>query len=595
MSAGSSTACIVFIKSIADAGFGTMSVGPGELVGTLLDRACAKYTHWKLNALQMRLFLVAEAGDEPSGAEIGAALELGKMMPLSVNTPVLHGSWLVARPSVSGGAAPTSSASGTTQGPLPPIPLHPMPSPTSPQAKCFLTNDQVGFLPAPATLPCDPSVAAAFCKLLGRVDNNTRGLMTEKTMYASASSLLPAFARRVVDGVGTVSAQALFTTAGLRSRGWEFSPQCQPKLHVCADTSPARPFRPGFNGEVKSAGDGLALEQAAYYTAMDMTRVFFPAVDAHTPCPRRYFTSPPLGFAIVGFPHVAYIVALEWIGKLLVSPLSQPFILESEQHAAAVAGLPDVHYQEPVELGEVAEDSSWLYPNEEPSKLGMVSYHVGTGLFRKLVRGDARTAAQFARMARAYTALADHRFHPEVDGSAASAPQQQRPAALVGLTGLRLLYGAHEVLLEMKELTGRPCNDAELTCSSSSSSGHSILEGVADALAWLAVRGLVYTDLRGPNVLLDGSIPQLLDFDDCVVLESSVCSVEGFKAVLADFVTEEKLLAGFAVRCAAGAFPELEQALGTAFAKFKDYKMEQKIDAGEGGEGESGGIKRPRG
>ena len=469
-----------------------------------------------------------------------------------------------------------------------------MPSPTSEHAKCFLTNDQVGFLCAPATLPFDASVAAAFRKLLERVGGDTRELMKEKAMYVSASSLLPAFARREVRGVGIVSAQALFTAGGLCSGAWRFSPACQPELHVCADTSPTLPYRPGFNGEVKSAGDGLALEQAAYYTAMDMTRVFFPAVDATTPCPRRYFTSPPLGFAIVGFPYVAYLVALEWIGKLLVSPLSQPFILESEQHAAAVAGLPDVRYQEPVELGKAAAAEPWQHPAEHPSRLGRVSWRVDGGLFRKLVRGDARTAAQFARMARAYTALAERCFHPV--GSAASGAQQ-RPAALDGLTGLRLLYGAHEVLVEMRALRGRPCSDAEVTSSSSSSSssGQGVLQGVADALAWLAVRGVVYTDLRGPNVLLEGALPQLVDFDDCVVVEGGgVRSVAGFKAALAAFAAEERLCAGFAVSCAGGAFPQLELALGAAFAQLSGgYATEGDGGYGVGG-GAEGGDKRAR-
>jgi hypothetical protein len=325
---------------------------------------------------------------------------------------------------------------------------------------------------------------------------------------------------------------------------------------------------------------------------MDMTRVFFPAVDAHTPCSRRYFTSPPLGFASVGFPHVAYIVALEWIGKLLVSPLSQPFILESEQHAACMAGLPDMRYQEPVELEEAFAAALWQFPAEpQPSLLGRVCWHVGSGLFYKLVRGDARTAAQFARMARAYTALSERRFHPE--GSAASSAQQ-RPPALGGLTGLRLLYGAHEVLVEMRALSGRPCSDAEVTSSSSSSSGQGVLQQLAEGLAWLAVRGVVYTDLRGPNVLLDGTLAQLVDFDDCIVVERGVCSVAGFKAALAAFAAEEELIAGFAVGCAGGAFPELEQALHTAFAQLQGEKMgdgqgEAMSAEAEGGGGEGGG------
>jgi len=277
------------------------------------------------------------------------------------------------------------------------------------------------------------------------------------------------------------------------------------------------------------------------------------------------------------------------VGKLLVSPLSQPFILESAQHAAALAALPDARYQEPVVLEEAAAAAPWqLLPAEHPSMAGRVSWQVdgAAGVFRKLVRGDARTAAQFARMARAYTALAGPRFQSESEG----------PAALRGLAGLRLLYGAHEVLVEMRALRGRPCSDAEVTCSSSSGQGV-VLQGIAQALAWLAVRGVVYTDLRGPNVLLEAAQPQLVDFDDCVVVEGGVRSVAGYKAALAAFAAEEGLLAGFAVSCSSGCFPDLELALGAAFAqlgKAEDQGQGQGAQGGGGGGGDAGAIKRAR-
>jgi hypothetical protein len=62
------------------------------------------------------------------------------------------------------------------------------------------------------------------------------------------------------------------------------------------------------------------------------------------------------------------------------------------------------------------------------------------------------------------------------------------------------------------------------------------------------------------------------------------------------------LHAGFAVGCAAGAFPELEHALDTAFAQLKDERVgdnqsegqcaEFHVVTGEDAEGEGGGEAR---
>ncbi len=105
MQLGKMASC-VFIKATSDAGFAAMTVELGELAGTLLDRACTKYTHWGLNALQMRLFLVQESGAAvPTTAAIEAALALE---PLAVSAAVARGAWLVAVPT----AAPGGPGSG---------------------------------------------------------------------------------------------------------------------------------------------------------------------------------------------------------------------------------------------------------------------------------------------------------------------------------------------------------------------------------------------------------------------------------------------------------------------------------------------------
>jgi hypothetical protein len=55
----------------------------------------------------------------------------------------------------------------------------------------------------------------------------------------------------------------------------------------------------------------------------------------------RFFRTPPYAFGLAAFPHVGYIIAVEWDGKLLASVVSEPFFLGSNSHEAAVAALPD--------------------------------------------------------------------------------------------------------------------------------------------------------------------------------------------------------------------------------------------------------------
>jgi hypothetical protein len=111
MSASGSITSFVFIKSSADAHFAVMSMELGELAGTMLDRACSKYTHWRLNALEMNLFLVAKAG--VSMPQLLAPDTFKDLEPLSVDVTlesagVSSGAWLVA--------VPTTPASSSSSG-----------------------------------------------------------------------------------------------------------------------------------------------------------------------------------------------------------------------------------------------------------------------------------------------------------------------------------------------------------------------------------------------------------------------------------------------------------------------------------------------
>ena len=118
------------------------------------------------------------------------------------------------------------------------------------------------------------------------------------------------------------------------------------------------------------------------------------------------------------------------------------------------------------------------------------------GKFRKLVRADARSAVRRAQLYAAYARLG------ELWGAAGEAV----PATLV--RGARLLFGAHEVLVEMDAVVGgHAATDDEATGGGHDGGGHGggvVLGAVVEAVAWLAAHGLLYTDVRGPNVLIDG-------------------------------------------------------------------------------------------
>ena len=406
----------------------------------------------------------------------------------------------------------------------------------------FLQGRFAALIDAPVSVHADEAAAAAFASL-ARQCCGARGMMEERQCYVHALAHLPAFAERVGAAEGDISASTLFSVAALRTVAWSFAAKCKPELHVraCVGGAGEPAFRPAFNGELKTAGDGRALEQAAYYTAMDMVRVFFPATAADEPCARRFFARPPLGYALVGFPHVAYFISLEWIGKLLVAPASAPFFLGSAAHAAAAAALPDVRYEDPLPLPGGLD---WLTPSDAAAR-ERTSWCSAGGVFRKLVRSDARSGAGFAAMYRAYARLA--------------AVLPDAPPGLHLVSSVRLTYGAHEVLVEMPAVDGREAADAEVT------SGGSVLDAVAASIVWLARKGVVYVDLRGPNVLLDADgRAWLVDFDDCLDVGGSCDTLRAYEDHLAASAGADAM-ASFAARLCGGFLPAVRQALAAAF------------------------------
>ncbi len=106
---------------------------------------------------------------------------------------------------------------------------------------------------------------------------------------------------------------------------------------------------------------------------------------------------------------------------------------------------------------------------------------------------------------------------------AAAARQVDLPQALLPA---QLLFGFFAVAVEMPFAVGCQPTPEELESDT-------VLRPIAEAIAWLMRKRLVYVDVRSPNIIL--SRPhgdpaaavrrvRLVDYDDCVLLDAGVAS-----------------------------------------------------------------------
>ena len=96
--------------ALAGAGsFAKMEIRAGDDISDLAERACAKFSHWGVNAGQISLYLVAAGGDEePAMEAISAVLSGGGRLGVGWSlsrAEISSGAWLVARKIVDGGAS----------------------------------------------------------------------------------------------------------------------------------------------------------------------------------------------------------------------------------------------------------------------------------------------------------------------------------------------------------------------------------------------------------------------------------------------------------------------------------------------------------
>ena len=339
-------------------------------------------------------------------------------------------------------------------------------------------------------------------------------LLLEHNMYPFLTSFLPAWVngqhRPAHLTKGSLNAKSLFIGVG--------NP---PVLPESLTSSTA--FHPAFNAEakpatsardMKSAGAKMYDELVTYVTLGIVGSMFVAVPEGR----HRFFTRPPVGYGLAALAHVGYLVAVEWVGRLFVSVVSQPFFLGSPEHEAAVAALPDYDYEHSYEDMAFAGIPVLTWPRADGTIRVIWRAEGAEGDdFFKVIRWDSYDADHFKHMLQVYTAL-----------SAAwdACPSDAVPPSLLRA---RMLFGVAEVCVKMPWVEGRDAEAADLAA------GGCAVEPVARAIVWLAQHGLLYVDLRLPNVRIAAHDRAfLVDYDDMAVCEPPASAEELITALLRD-------------------------------------------------------------
>ena len=303
---------------------------------------------------------------------------------------------------------------------------------------------------------------------------------------------------------------------------------CEPELFVRVK----QPGDPAFAGELKSLPKGTINEVVTYVTLGMMDSCFRVGERRG----RRFHAAPPVGYALVAMAQCGYLVGAEWVGKLLLYPLSQPFFLGSPEHAAAVRALDTTPLRADSAVVLSDEDGATWRTHPATGVPHVLWTHTPTrgGRFWKVIESDAFDDHPEGGCARLRALFRVHSAYAAAlaAANAASASADAPPPALVPA---RLCHGAFALLVDMPFMGQRNAEESHLE------EGGQVLDAVAAAIGWLARRSLLYIDLRAPNVrctdaTAGGEQPEhtwLVDYDDMLLLPVPLSSADELVAALA--------------------------------------------------------------
>lgn len=350
---------------------------------------------------------------------------------------------------------------------------------------------------------------AAFANIVAAergVAEQCKSLVQEGQLYAVATAFVPSWVTaRPRDACAKANAAALFGPKEniLLPERVVLPWLCEPESFTSTSE-----LHSSFFTELKSVSEAI-FNQIMTYGVFSLARSYF-HVDGGDTSRRRFYKRPLVGYGLVSFAHCGYLVALEWVGKVFMTPISDPFVLGSRLHESAVESLVDHHQTDFVEI-DAASMCAWRgWPNVgEPLVLWCVSPI--NGCFYKIM--DCAVFDKVGGAARLRTLRATYVAYAEARTSATTVPKALVPA--------ELLYGAFELAVKMPFVGTRTVEESVLAA------GGAVLDAVVPAIVWLARHGLLYVDLRGRNVVIDSEGGYcLVDYDDMVILPEPAQSAE---------------------------------------------------------------------
>ena len=368
-------------------------------------------------------------------------------------------------------------------------------------------------------------------------------LFSEAKFYPLVTRTLPPWARaRTRDPLAKQNAASIFGPPGKISVPSAFNLPwlCEPEADVVAE-----PGHPAYGIELK--GDKTVINQLLTYILFGILHSSFRSEVPDGSLGRLFHTRPPVGHGLLAFPHCGYLVGVEWVGKLFVYPVSQPFFLNSSQHTAAVQALRDdaLALTDGVWVRD-GDGAVWRkYPSEGPVLVSWTHTASEGDRFRKVIECTAFDAHP---QGGAHRLRALHATYASYAAARAACDSKDTPPS--SLLHARLLYGAFALCVDMPFVGSRAATEAELQAP-----GGPVLDCLAAALGWLARHGLLYVDIRAPNVRVQDTDADtagsagayggawLVDYDDMIVLHEPLRSADALLQALANDLNGASALA----------------------------------------------------
>ena len=392
-------------------------------------------------------------------------------------------------------------------------------------------------------------------------------LFVERNLYTKMIVNLP---NGSIHNSSGKAASSIYPFKGQGKVFTQLSYKSEPELSICYYNG-----YPGFNGECKSVPRGFFI-QLGMYVGFAIVHSYFNVEDAV----HLYYKQPPIGYGIAAFGHVGYLVKYEMVGSMFASPISAPFILDSTQHKEAIDKLPFKKVQVPPQVpGNIPTNMSRIDEDNNESSDGdnndeNDNANIGTSssssnmIFSTAsnsnvtndnvvsntdtntinsddycfihIKGESscctwndgayiwNTTSNNGSFYKRIDAKIGHaqwffRHYHRVYQALADIPSEEYPPSLCKPT---IWYGHFSIMIQMHFIdisttaTGVP-NDN--TSNSNNTLTTEETESVANAIVWLARRGLFYTDLRYKNIITKPKHSQhkvaavLIDYDDIIL------------------------------------------------------------------------------